>query len=221
MQAALAQAVAEGGEVLYGGAPRPDIGPQFVEPAIVRMPAQTAVVQQETFAPILYILEYDHFDEALALHNDVPQGLSSAIFTESMREAEEFLSRARIGLRHRQRQHRHVGRRDRRRIRRREGNRRRPRVGLRRLEGLHAPADQHRELVHRPAAGAGNHVRGVKTRELTWVSPQASPSGWGAAPLPVRPSAPGNRTRRAPWAGKTGLRPSPSARRGPTPSASR
>jgi aldehyde dehydrogenase (NAD+) len=92
MQAALAQATAEGGEVLYGGARRPDLGAQFVEPAIVRMPAQTAVVRQETFAPILYILEYDRFEEALALHNGVPQGLSSAMFTESMRAAEEFLS---------------------------------------------------------------------------------------------------------------------------------
>ena len=92
MQAALAQARAEGGEVVYGGGLRPDIGPQFVEPAIVRMPGQTDVVRQETFAPILYILEYDQFEEALALHNGVPQGLSSAVFTESMRAAEEFLS---------------------------------------------------------------------------------------------------------------------------------
>jgi aldehyde dehydrogenase (NAD+) len=92
MQAALAQATAEGGVVVYGGGLRPDIGPQFVEPAIVRMPGQTAVVRQETFAPILYILEYDQFNEALALHNGVPQGLSSAVFTESMRAAEEFLS---------------------------------------------------------------------------------------------------------------------------------
>ncbi len=92
MQAALAQAVSEGGEVLYGGARRPDIGPQFVEPAIVRMPAQTAVVRRETFAPILYLLEYARFEDAIALHNGVPQGLSSAIFTESVRTAEAFLS---------------------------------------------------------------------------------------------------------------------------------
>ena len=92
MQAALAQAVSEGGEVLYGGARRPDIGPQFVEPAIVRMPAQTAVVLRETFAPILYLLEYARFEDAIALHNGVPQGLSSAIFTESVRTAEAFLS---------------------------------------------------------------------------------------------------------------------------------
>ena len=56
------------------------------------MPAQSPIVKTETFAPILYILEYDTFDAALALHNDVPQGLSSAIFTESVRKAEEFLS---------------------------------------------------------------------------------------------------------------------------------
>jgi aldehyde dehydrogenase (NAD+) len=56
------------------------------------MPAQTEIVKRETFAPILYLLDYDRFDEAVELHNDVPQGLSSAIFTESMRRAEEFLS---------------------------------------------------------------------------------------------------------------------------------
>ncbi len=56
------------------------------------MPAQTDIVKQETFAPILYILEYDDFEDALKLHNDVPQGLSSAIFTGSLRKAEEFLS---------------------------------------------------------------------------------------------------------------------------------
>jgi aldehyde dehydrogenase (NAD+) len=92
MQNALAQAQAEGGTVVCGGRRRPDIGPQFVEPAIVRMPAQSAIVREETFAPVLYVLEYDRVEDALAMHNDVPQGLSSAIFTESMRTAEEFLS---------------------------------------------------------------------------------------------------------------------------------
>ncbi|MBP7778765.1 MAG: aldehyde dehydrogenase family protein [Acidobacteria bacterium] len=92
MQAALAAATAGGGTVLTGGARRPDLGPNFVEPAIVRMPAQAEIVQHETFAPILYILEYATLDEALALHNGVPQGLSSAIFTESVRTAEAFLS---------------------------------------------------------------------------------------------------------------------------------
>jgi aldehyde dehydrogenase (NAD+) len=70
----------------------PDLGPNFVEPTIVKMPDQTDIVKQETFAPILYLLEYEDFDDALRLHNDVPQGLSSAIFTESMRKAEAFLS---------------------------------------------------------------------------------------------------------------------------------
>jgi aldehyde dehydrogenase (NAD+) len=92
MQKAVAQAVAEGGEVLHGGGARPDLGPHHVEPTIIRMPSQSSVVQRETFAPILYLLEYDRFEDALALHNGVPQGLSSAIFTESMRRAEEFLS---------------------------------------------------------------------------------------------------------------------------------
>ena len=86
------QAKAEGGEVVCGAKRRPDIGPFFVEPTIIRMPAQSAIVKEETFAPILYVLEYDTFDQAIAMHNDVPQGLSSAIFTESMRRAEEFLS---------------------------------------------------------------------------------------------------------------------------------
>ncbi len=92
MFAAIDQIKAEGGDIVAGGGRRTDLGPQFVEPTIIRMPAQTAIVKAETFAPVLYVLEYDTFEEALALHNDVPQGLSSAIFTESMRKAEEFLS---------------------------------------------------------------------------------------------------------------------------------
>jgi aldehyde dehydrogenase (NAD+) len=92
MMRAIDQARAEGGEVLTGGNRRPDLGPQHVEPTIIRMPKQTDIVTKETFAPILYLLEYDKFEHAIALHNGVPQGLSSAIFTESMRRAEEFLS---------------------------------------------------------------------------------------------------------------------------------
>jgi aldehyde dehydrogenase (NAD+) len=88
---ALDQAKAEGGRVLTGGRARPDIGPNFVEPTIVKMPAQTGVVKQETFAPTLYMLEYESLEEAIQLHNDVPQGLSSAIFTDSVRTAEAFL----------------------------------------------------------------------------------------------------------------------------------
>ena len=94
-QNALAQAVAEGGEVLYGGTrvlhhEQPDA--YYVEPAVVRVPSQSGVVQEETFAPILYVLTYDDFDDAIELHNGVPQGLSSAIFTNDQTEAERFLS---------------------------------------------------------------------------------------------------------------------------------
>ena len=92
MMKAIEQAKADGGVVVTGGKRRPDVGPFFVEPTIIRMPAQTDVVKRETFAPILYVMDYDTFDQAMRLHNDVPQGLSSAIFTESMRVAEAFLS---------------------------------------------------------------------------------------------------------------------------------
>jgi aldehyde dehydrogenase (NAD+) len=94
MMQAIDLALAEGGELLAGSQRRPDIGPQFVEPTLIKMPGQTAVVRQETFAPILYLLEYDQWEEAIALHNDVPQGLSSAIFSDSLRTAETFLSAA-------------------------------------------------------------------------------------------------------------------------------
>lgn len=89
---ALEEATNDGGQVLVGGRARPDLGPQFVEPAIVKMPAQTAIVQEETFAPILYLLEYETFDEAIHLHNEVSQGLSSAIFTTNLLTAESFLA---------------------------------------------------------------------------------------------------------------------------------
>jgi aldehyde dehydrogenase (NAD+) len=89
---ALDQAAKDGGEILTGGKVRADLGPNFVEPTIVKMPAQTEIVKQETFAPILYLMEYETLDEAIEIHNDVPQGLSSAIFTESMRSMETFLS---------------------------------------------------------------------------------------------------------------------------------
>jgi aldehyde dehydrogenase (NAD+) len=89
---ALEQAEADGGQVLFGARRRPEIGTQFVEPTLVHMPVQTEIVKRETFAPILYILEYESFEEALKLHSNVPQGLSSALFTRSLQSAEEFLS---------------------------------------------------------------------------------------------------------------------------------
>lgn len=90
-EAALAQAVQQGGEIITGGG-RVEAEGAYVKPAIVRMPAQTAVVEHETFAPILYVLTWSDFDQAVELQNAVPQGLSSCVFTDSVREAEQFLS---------------------------------------------------------------------------------------------------------------------------------
>lgn len=92
MMSALERAQAEGGEVLFGGERLPELGENFVSPAIVKMPRQTPLVCSETFAPILYLLEYSTLDEAIALHNGVPQGLSSAIFTTNLLTAEQFLA---------------------------------------------------------------------------------------------------------------------------------
>jgi aldehyde dehydrogenase (NAD+) len=92
MFAALDRATADGGKILTGGKRRPDIGENFVEPTIVHMPAQTEIVREETFAPILYIMDYSDLEGAIDMHNDVPQGLASAIFTDSVRAMETFLS---------------------------------------------------------------------------------------------------------------------------------
>jgi len=92
MLAALERVQAEGGEIVTGGRRLPDKGACFVEPTLVRMPRQTPMVCEETFAPILYLMEYETLDEAIALHNEVPQGLSSAMFTTNLLTAERFLS---------------------------------------------------------------------------------------------------------------------------------
>ena len=92
MMSAIETAVADGGKVLTGGGKLTEIGDNYVEPTIIRMPAQTPLVCEETFAPILYIMAYDTLDEAIALHNAVPQGLSSAMFTRDLLAAERFLS---------------------------------------------------------------------------------------------------------------------------------
>jgi aldehyde dehydrogenase (NAD+) len=84
----------QGGKVVTGGNRLSDVGDCFVEPTIVRAPGQTPIVCEETFAPILYVMEYDTLDEAIELHNGVPQGLSSSIFTTNLQEAERFLSYA-------------------------------------------------------------------------------------------------------------------------------
>jgi len=94
MQGALAKARDEGGQVFGGERQLADQYPNayYVSPAIAEMPAQSDVVRHETFAPILYVLAYDDFEEALRLNNEVPQGLSSCIFTTDIREAERFQS---------------------------------------------------------------------------------------------------------------------------------
>jgi aldehyde dehydrogenase (NAD+) len=95
MQDALAAAQQQGGDLVVGGGRRlADEAPDawYVEPAVVRMPEQTDIVRQETFAPVLYVLPYRTLEEAVALNNGVPQGLSSSIFTSDQAEAERFLA---------------------------------------------------------------------------------------------------------------------------------
>ncbi|MBK9442240.1 MAG: aldehyde dehydrogenase family protein [Comamonadaceae bacterium] len=94
MQAALAQAKQEGGVVTGGERVLQERYPNayYVNAALVEMPAQTDIVRHETFAPILYIMTYQTLAQAIAINNDVPQGLSSAIFTNDLREAETFMS---------------------------------------------------------------------------------------------------------------------------------
>jgi aldehyde dehydrogenase (NAD+) len=95
LQDALRTAQADGGDVVAGGErvladEAPDAA--YVRPALVTMKAQTDIVRTETFGPLLYVLGYDDFDDALALHNGVPQGLASSIFTNDVREAERFMA---------------------------------------------------------------------------------------------------------------------------------
>jgi aldehyde dehydrogenase (NAD+) len=97
LEAALAEARADGGEVIAGGERAladefPDAW--YASPTLVRMPSQTAVVERETFVPLLYVLSYSEPEEAIALQNGVPQGLASSIFTTDLREAERFLAAA-------------------------------------------------------------------------------------------------------------------------------
>jgi aldehyde dehydrogenase (NAD+) len=94
MDRALAAAREQGGKV-YGGeriTERVPAGGVYVRPAIVEIPHTAAIVREETFAPILYFMRYQSLDDAIAMHNSVPQGLASAIFTNDVREAERFCS---------------------------------------------------------------------------------------------------------------------------------
>jgi aldehyde dehydrogenase (NAD+) len=89
--AAIDTAIDQGGELLTGGT-RLDRSGHFLEPAIVRLPKEAAITRDETFGPVLWMIPFDTLDEAIEIHNDVTQGLSSAIFTDSVRSAERFLS---------------------------------------------------------------------------------------------------------------------------------
>jgi aldehyde dehydrogenase (NAD+) len=95
-ESALARATGEGGRVLIGGkrASVSGLNGHFVEPTIVRVPRgqELPIAREETFAPILYVFEYERIEDAIAMNNAVPQGLSSAIFTGDQREAEMFTS---------------------------------------------------------------------------------------------------------------------------------
>jgi aldehyde dehydrogenase (NAD+) len=94
MQRSLEEARTDGAAITGGERVLSSSSPQafYVRPALVEISRQTEVVKRETFAPILYVMKYSTFSEALAIHNDVPQGLSSSIFTMNVREAETFLS---------------------------------------------------------------------------------------------------------------------------------
>jgi aldehyde dehydrogenase (NAD+) len=96
MTSSISAATAAGGELVVGG-DRVDVhgdASYYVRPALMRMPTQAAIVREETFAPLLYVMAYDDIDQAIAMNNDVPQGLSSSIFTLDQREAELFMSAA-------------------------------------------------------------------------------------------------------------------------------
>jgi aldehyde dehydrogenase (NAD+) len=94
MQDALQQAAAIGGKVQGGTRVAPELGDDayYVRPALVEVASQDDVVRRETFAPILYVMKYDQLADAIRMNNDVPQGLSSCIFTNDLREAEHFIS---------------------------------------------------------------------------------------------------------------------------------
>lgn len=95
MQAALKKIPEQGGRILFGGEVLTggiyDAG-TYVTPCICEVPRKAAIVREETFAPIVYLIPYEHLNEAIAIQNDVPQGLSSAIFTRDLIESETFLS---------------------------------------------------------------------------------------------------------------------------------
>jgi aldehyde dehydrogenase (NAD+) len=96
-EAALQAVIVQGGKILVEGEVLQGVGYEsgcYVRPAIAQIENYCAIVQHETFAPILYLMSYEHLDQAIQMQNDVPQGLSSAIMTNNLRQAEQFLSNA-------------------------------------------------------------------------------------------------------------------------------
>ena len=162
MMAALEASRDQGGEILCGGKrlELPGLeGGAYVAPTMVMAPPDLSVMREETFAPILYIVEYQDFDQALAIHNSVDQGLSSSIFTNSLKYSERFLSQlgsdcgianVNVGTSGAEIGGAFGGEKD-------TGGGRGERLG--RLEGLHAPPDQHHQLGRRHAPGPGSGVR--------------------------------------------------------------
>ncbi|NIA25739.1 MAG: aldehyde dehydrogenase family protein [Gammaproteobacteria bacterium] len=92
MLTAIDLAKQQGGELLYGGNRLEDLGANFVEPTIMKMPKDAPILQEETFAPLLYVVAVSSVEEAIEIQNGVRQGLSSAIFTDSVMNSEKFLS---------------------------------------------------------------------------------------------------------------------------------
>ena len=157
-RAAIDEIKKEGGEILYGGRVLTRPG-YFVEPTIVRRNPTGRSCNGKPSPRFSMSMTFRTLDEAIAIQNGVPQGLSSAMFTNNLRHGERFLSASgsdcgianiNIGT---------SGAEDRRRVRWREGNGRRPRSRVGRLESLYAAADQHGKLGHRSAARTGHQVR--------------------------------------------------------------
>jgi len=92
MENAITKLKEQGGKILIGGERHEDKSGFYINPAIAEVPGNIEIVRHETFAPLLYIMTFENIEEAINLHNDVPQGLSSSMFTNSIRNAELFLS---------------------------------------------------------------------------------------------------------------------------------
>jgi aldehyde dehydrogenase (NAD+) len=152
----------QGGKILFGGG---RLTGNYVTPCIAEAKNWWPVVQHETFAPILYVMGYKTLDEAIAMQNGVPQGLSSAIFTTDLREAERSCRRAAATAASPTSTSAPAVPRS----AAPSAARRRPAAAAsrqRRVEGLHAPADQHDQLFGRAAAGAGHQVRSLVARRF-------------------------------------------------------